>query len=67
MFVIQYSGSMYPKVPAAMVTITDCCSFAGPIFDNPKSETLPFQLSSRRMLELFTSQWIILWCVPLGS
>ncbi|KAJ0870360.1 hypothetical protein HanRHA438_Chr11g0499531 [Helianthus annuus] len=49
------------------MTITEYCSLAGPITDRPKSETLAFHCSSRRMLELFTSQWISLWCVSLGS
>ncbi|KAJ0859302.1 hypothetical protein HanRHA438_Chr13g0610861 [Helianthus annuus] len=58
---------MYPGVPAARVTISECCSLADPITDSPRSETLAFHSSSRRMLPLFTSQWISLRCVSLGS
>ncbi|KAH0458241.1 hypothetical protein IEQ34_013556 [Dendrobium chrysotoxum] len=59
----KYSGSRYPKLP--FTAVLTWVWLPGASFDSPKSDTLATKFSSRRILVVLTSRWIIPCAVPV--
>ncbi|KAJ0540790.1 hypothetical protein HanHA89_Chr09g0320861 [Helianthus annuus] len=59
----MYSGSKYPKLP--LISSVHSISISAVVVDIPKSDTLATHLSSKRMLDVFTSLWMMVSLAPV--